>query len=417
MVGALVRIAGCSAALAAAAASVPEPRFERAIEGFGPGRVAVRLDRRVYESARADLGDLRLLDERGALVPFLVDRGEASGPPADVRPAIRDRAWLPDGSASAVLDFAGRASRRRLRLELSGGNFRRRVAVEGSDEQASWRTIVDEAWVFAVPGREPARYETLDLPENDFPFLRLTVHPGPDERERIRIVDAVVPAEARQVRHEDVLVPRWRRAEELKDRETWLVLDLGARHQPFHAIDLDVSDARFFREAIVEARREGAGARGGSRLDWVEIGRGAVYRLEHEERRRESLRIPVRGRERVLRVRLRNRDDRPLAIRGVALRVPIERLVFDAAPGGSLLLRYGARDLPAPAFDIARTVSDVTVWAAAAHEGQLGAERGTRSGEAAPLPWTESHPALLWSGLIAVVAALGALTYRAIRRA
>ena len=254
--------------------------------------------------------------------------------------------------------------------------------MEGSDDQASWKTIVDEAWVFAVPAREPARYETLDLPENDFPFLRVTVHPGPDERERIAIVDASVPAEGRPPLREDVLVPRFSRVEDVKDAETWLVLELGARHQPFHAIDLEVSDARFFREVLVEARRERTGAGGAPALDWVEIGRGAVYRLEHEGRRRECLRVPVCGRERVLRVRLRNRDDRPLAIRGVVVRVPIERVVFEAASGRSHALRYGSRDLAAPAFDLARTVGDVGAWAAAAREGWLGSEQVARPIEA-----------------------------------
>jgi hypothetical protein len=377
----------------------------------------VRLDRRVYESARADLGDLRIVDERGALVPFLIDRGEASGPLVEVRPVVRDHVWLRDGAASAVLDFGGRAGRRRLRLELSGRNFRRRVSVEGSDDQATWKTIVDEAWVFAVPAREPARYETLDLPENDFPFLRVTVHPGPDERGRVVIVAASVPAQGQPPLREDLLVPRVSRVEDAQDAETWLLLELGARHQPFHAIDLDVSDQRFFRELLVEARRERTGVGGTPALDWVEIGRGAVYRLEHAGRRRDCLRLSVCGRERVLRVRLRNRDDRPLAIRGVGVRVPIERIVFEAASGRSHALRYGSRDLAAPAFDLARTVGDVGAWAAAAREGWLGNEQVARPIADSRVPWTERHPALLWGGLIAVVVALGALTYRAIRRA
>jgi hypothetical protein len=411
-------LAAC--ALLGAAAAPPrfaEPRFERPIEISGPGRVAVRLDERVYEAARADLGDLRVVDERGGLVPFLIDRGQAARPYSlDLRPTIRNRAWLADGSAVAVLDFGGRVAKGRLSLALSGQNFRRRVAVEGSDEQGSWKLIVDEAWVFAVPAREPARYETLDLPENDFPLLRVTVHPGPDERERIAIVDAGVPAAGRPPLREDVLKPRWTRAEDAKDAETWLVLELGARHQPFHAIELDVADARFFREALVEARRERSGS-GAPALDWLELGRGAIYRLEHEGRLRECLRVPVCGRERVLRVRLRNRDDRPLPIRGVSVRVPIERLVFEAAPGRRHALRYGSPDLPAPAFDLERTVGDVAAWAAAAREGGLGQEQVAHPSEGPRVPWSERHPALLWAGLVAVVAALGALTYRALRRA
>ena len=104
---------------AALGASAP-PSFEREIRVDGAGRVAVRLDRDVYEGARGDLGDLRVLDARGREVAFVVDRASPGGRSADVRPAVRNRGWRADGSATAVLDFGGRVAKRRLELRLSG---------------------------------------------------------------------------------------------------------------------------------------------------------------------------------------------------------------------------------------------------------------------------------------------------------
>ena len=94
--------------------------------------------------------------------------------------------------------------------------------------------------MFAVPGPEPARYETVDLPENDFPLLRVVAHPAPDEKGRPAIEDAWVPGDGRPPRGEERLVARWSEAQDAKARETWLTLDLGARHQPFDAVELDV---------------------------------------------------------------------------------------------------------------------------------------------------------------------------------
>jgi hypothetical protein len=396
------------------AGPAPAPRdVERSIAAGGGGRVAVRLDREVYEAAREDLGDLRVLDEDGRLVPFLLDRGERPGPRSELRAEVRNRAYRPDGAATAVLDLGGRVRKTRLRLELSGDNFRRRVAVEASDDGAAWSTIADEAWLFAVPGPEPARYETLALPENDFPLLRVTVHPGEDERGRVRVDGAVLPAAGEPPRLEERLRPRWSRAEDTGGRETWLNVELGARHQPFHALELEVGDGRFFREARVEARRD---AGPGRPLYWVEIGRGEIHRLEHDGRSRERCRLDVAGRERALRVRLRNGDDRPLDVRGVALRVPVERVVFEAAPGRRYRLAYGS-GAPRPAFDLARTVADLPAWAAGASDVPLGPPRLGPARAAAEPPWSERHPALLWGGLLAVVAVLGALTLRALRQA
>lgn len=404
--------------LALAQASAPgqppgAPGFERAIEGVRPGRVAVRLDRDVYESARADLSDLRVIADDGSLVPFLVDRGERAASPADVTASVRNRGWHADGAATAVLDFRERVPKTRLRLALSGDNFRRRVAVEGSDDGEQWTTLVDEAWVFAVPGQEPNRYETVPLPENDFPLLRIAVHPGEGERNRVQVLGATIPARADSPRHEEVLHPKWTRSEDTKAHESWLTVDLGARRQPFNAVGLEVADERFFREVRLEARRDGRA--GAARVSWLELGRGAVYRLEHGGRRRECLQIDVSGRERVVRLTVSNGDDRPLAVRGIAFRVPVERVVFEAAAGRAYRLAYGSPTASAPAFDLARTVGDAGSWATAAAEAVLGPAR-RRVGAPSPLPWTERRPALLWGGLLGVVAVLGLLTWRALRQ-
>ena len=176
-----------------------------------------------------------------------------------------------------------------------------------------------------------------------------------------------------------------------------------------------MADERFLREVLVEARREPRTA--GGPVGWQEIGRGQVHRLEHEGRRRECLRVEARGRERSLRLRVRNRDDRPLRVRGVAAGVPVERLLFEADAPGAYRLTYGSADRPAPVYDLARTAGDLEAWAEAARPGSLGPVRRRASPAGDDLPWTERHPALLWTGLLAVVVALGGLTSAALRRA
>ena len=308
----------------------------------------------------------------------MIDRAERLGLP-EARPAIRNRGWSADGAATAVLDFGRRLGKRRLQLRLSGDNFRRRVAVEGGDDGAAWVTLVDEAWVFAVPGTEPARYETVDLPENDFPLLRVVAHPAPDENGRPAIDDAWVPGDGRPPRREERLVARWSEAQDPKARETWLTLDLGARHQPFRR-----GRARRQRTSASSARRasrpgttrgpRGCGVVGGDRPRRA-LPAGA------RERRRECLRIEARGRERVLRVRVRNLDDRPLQLRGVALRVPVERLLFEAERPGLYRLTYGSPDRTTPSYDLARTAGDLAAWGDAAHAAALGPPRRLAAGQ------------------------------------
>jgi len=103
----------------------------------------------------------------------------------------------------------------------------------------------------------------------------------------------------------------------------------------------------------------------------VTLGEGCVYRYDDAGRRLESLRIDVTGRERILRLRIRNGDDRPLRLGRIQVVAPVERVLFEAAAGESYQLAYGAEVLGPPSFDLARTLGDPDAWAASAKPARL----------------------------------------------
>ena len=416
--------AACAAScLAAAAPDGERPKVERRIDVPGAGRVTVVLDRDVYEQARADLGDLRIVDGEDRPVPYLLERvGEE--PPTFIRPAILNRGFVRGQSASATLDFGAPVLKRELLLSLSGDNFRRRVIVEGRGAyDEAWTTLTDTAYVFAVPAvsaGDPVarRYEAVALPENNQQLLKVTVLKGQDETEEVEIRDVRAGTTAGRRPREVPMVPRLVKTEDAERHQTVLTLDLGARHQPFRSISLEVDDPRFFRGVTIEARPDPpAPAPPGEPLPpWIDLGECAIYRYEVGGRTVESLRMELPGRQRTLRLRVRNRDDAPLSIRGVTVGVPVERLAFEAALQSRYRLRYGAPGLAAPAFDLPRTVGDVALWTATAAEGRLQPPVPIPAATVR-LPWTDRHPALLWAGLLATVVVLGLVTRRALRAA
>lgn len=382
------------------------PAFERPIAISGPGRVVVDLDRDVYAGARADLGDIRVVDDTGRSAPFVIDR-DAPTPPAPLHPVVLNRGFVAGRSATATLDFGRKVRKSALRVRLPGENFRRRVEVEGSDDGRRFATLLDDAWLFAIPGA--ARYEAVALPDGDHRFLRLTVHHGPDDPRRIEIEDvtaeggrAPAPAGVR------LAVPM-RAIRRERERDTLVVLDLPSPRHPFRAVELDVATPSFLRSVVVEAQRVP--------LDWVAIGDGVVYRYESGGRRYEQTRLEISGRERRIRLRVRDLDDAPLEVRGASVVVPRERVLFQAQPGRVYRLAYGSEKTPAPSFDLQRTMGSREAWAAHAQEGQLGQPQRTSGAPASALPWTERHPALLWTGLVVVALLLGAVTWRALREA
>ncbi len=407
-------------ALAVVAAPSDRPAIERAITVRVPGKVVLTLDRAVYEDARADLGDLRILDDQGQSVPYLLERVTEDAGPAPRPPLVINRAFVKGQSAEATLDFGGPILKSEILLELSGDNFRRRVVVDGRNRHEPWVTLVDGAFVFAIPGPSPARYETVRVPENNYRFLRVMVMNGPDDPERVEILGVRVRPQERRRPREVPLAVQMSVAQDTTLRETVVTLDLGARHQPFRGLALEVAEPQFFRGAVVEVRQEPHGPPPAGRpappLVWNYLADANVYRYPEAGAVRESLRLDVVGRARVLRVRLRNRDDQPLTIEGVVALAPVERLVFEAAEGRSYRVTYGRPEVGPPSFDIARTVGDPGVWIAQATEGTLAAPVKV----AAPppkVPWTERHPAVLWGGLVGIVVLLGAVTWRALKTA
>ena len=414
--------ARAGAALAATAllgASPPPAIFERGIDLRRPGKVVLALDREVYERARPDLGDLRVVDETGAAAPYLLDRVGSDPEPTFREPLAINRVFVRGRSASVTLDLREPMLKSELVLALPGDNFRRRVKVEGRNKhERQWTTITDGAYVFAVPEPAAARYETVQLPQNNQQFLKITVFNGPDDPPRLEIRDAWVRPQERRKPREFPLEPRLTRADDAAERESRLVLDLGARYQPFRAVLLDVGDPDFFRGATVEQRREPAlDADGQSVLpvSWAPVlEQASLYRYQEEGETRECLRLEATGRARVLRVRIRNRDDRPLDVRGVTVMVPQERLVFEAVSPHRYHLTYGDATLEPPVYDVERTVGDAALWIAQASEGRwewpvVRVREGPRP------PWTERHPALLWAGLVAVVGLLAGVTWRALQ--
>lgn len=409
------------APLALLAAGPAATTYERGIDFSRPGKVVVVLDRETYERARPDLGDLRVVDDTGTAIPYLIDRVGPEPEPVFREPLVRDRTFVRGRSASVTLDLREPVLKSELVLSLPGDNFRRRVKVEGrTKHEREWATITDDAYVFAVPAPAAARYETVQLPQNNQQFLKITVFNGPDDPPRLEILDAWIRPQERRKPREYPFAPRLTRAEDPVGRETQLVLDLGARYQPFRAVVLDVADAGFFRGATVEQRREPAAAgasEGAVPISWAPLlGQASLYRFPDGGRTRECLRLEAAGRARVLRVRIRNRDDRPLEIRGVTVMVPQERLVFEAVAPHRYRLTYGDPRLEAPVYDVERTVGDAALWIAQAVDGRWQAPIA-RPRDAPALAWTERHPEVLWAGLVAAVGLLAGVTWKALRNA
>ncbi|MHC4285972.1 MAG: hypothetical protein ACYSWZ_23815 [Planctomycetota bacterium] len=154
----------------------------------------------IYDAARDDLADIRLLDARGQQVPYLLSTPRDITDRLKYSPTLINRSTNEDGAAMVTLDFGRQIMKNRIEVDSGGNNFRRPVKVEGSNDNVQFFTVVDTAFVFAVDYQ--TRFEKIDLPGNDYRYLRITVEPMATE-EKSPVIDTV-----RAFKHESKLAKR-----------------------------------------------------------------------------------------------------------------------------------------------------------------------------------------------------------------
>jgi hypothetical protein len=109
-----------------------------------------------------------------------------------------------------------------------------------------------------------------------------------------------------------------------------------------------------------------------------------------------------------------NGNDSPISLKSVRLEMRKRALCFDAIPAASYTLFYGDPALSAPRYDYASLFAPDQ----GAAQATLGPEQGNAQYRQRPdeRPFTEKHPALLWTALALVILLLGGIAWRSAKQ-
>ena len=107
--------------------------------------VCVPLPRGIIAAASNRYADLRLLDDQGAEIPYVI-YGETFRRGGQNRFAFRMAAFDPD-SQTLTLELPAERTEPydRLQLHISADNFRKNAVVRGSDDREDWRELGRDA--------------------------------------------------------------------------------------------------------------------------------------------------------------------------------------------------------------------------------------------------------------------------------
>jgi len=388
-------------------------------QGAAPyGRLS--LTPQIYDAARLDLADIRLVAADGNQIPYILARPEDQTRKLKYQPTLINRSTNARGAAMVTLDFGKLTVKNSIEVRTRGSNFRRAVRVEGSNDNIEFYTVIERAYVFAVDNT--TRFEQIDLPANDYRYLRITVGPMTTEENAVAVNEVgAFELEKKDAERHSVQMTLANHREDANNRLSIYDYDLRYRHLPLSEIRLQVADESFYRYVTVEGRDattkkvEIPGEDNRPRYKDVEVGwqrivSDAVYRYptpDGRQREKLVLRLPAERACRYLRVAVKNYDDKPLLIRSASAKMIPHQMVFAVADSPAALY-VGAPSLAPPVYDLRHRLSrPLQVQARNARTADIVENPLFAQAPAERVPWSERHKVtlLVVLGIVALVLA------------
>jgi hypothetical protein len=313
-------------------------------EVAAPGLVRISLPVATLDAARPALEDLRLGDDAGNELPYLVMRPVPAG--KNVRTAKSFQVSLNPASTVITVETGLAQPLEGVTLETPAQNFIKAVRVETSDDGQSWQPLVKGQAVFRQNyGAENLK---IPLPKLAVKWLRLTVD---DQRSQpVPFTGAAVYAAAAETTPNETNNVTIAERDE-NPGETRFTLNLGAANLDVASLQIETDEPLFTRAvtlAVPQVTEAGV-------VEQV-IGQGVIYRVAVEGQpavMKLSVPLENRIRSRELVLRIRNDDSPPLPVTAVRVERRPVYLVFMARSAGTLHLLTGNQLCAAPHYDLA----------------------------------------------------------------
>ncbi len=358
------------------------------------------IDEDTWTRARADLGDLRLYAQEKE-VPYCLVEERASSSQTEQAAKILQLGKVGENT-SFVLEVPPDAEYNRVNLQLATKNFVTTANIEGMDEIRGARgTRMGPYTLYDFTREGLGSNSTLKLPDSRFRFLRITLNReiSPDDVKGANISFS----EEKKAGYTPIGVLL---TVEQAGRET-VINWISPINVPLDRLVFDVDQVNFLRNVRVQ---DDAGRYAGS---------GEISRVKMTRSGRtvesSNLALDLAGaRANAFRVTIANGDDPPLKLKTITPQFITRRVYFDPQGQSKVRLYYGDEKLSAPVYEYAR-LNVLEPKPAAAQLGRA-AENTAFTGRPDERPWTERHPAVLWAAMLAVIAVLGAIALRGLRK-
>ena len=374
--------------------------------GFGE----VVFDAEVFGKAKADLSDVRIVGVNNAEVPYVLATEAPQRSRENYPAAILNKGITPGEFTAFITDIGrGGALNNRLEILTNSENFRRQVAVEGSNDKENWLTIAEKS-IYDYTLEFNAKDTSVEYPEATWRYLRVKIF---DRGEKpLTILSARVYREtavaAKEIRYPGVILEQ---TQDAAHRASVVIIDIGAKGLPTGRIALETDDINFNREIALEGSNDGA--------SWAILGARDVI-FSYDTPKFRGAKLETRYGEnsyRYLRLTIFNKDNQPITIKGAAAFGLLRKMIFAFDPASRYSLYYGNPLARFPEYDL----KDYLAYfdADARRSASLGPEAANDQyvPPAPPIvPFSERYSWLLIAVLVLAVIVVGLLAFQMLKR-
>ena len=307
------------------------------------------------------------------------------------------------GKTQFLIDMSGLIEYDHVELKLGTRNFVAHAHVEGQDDPHGevWASLGDSI-LYDLSTDSLGSNSMLRTPRATYKYLRVTIDGLVEPRDIGGATSQM--AERQPAAWADVNTSP---SQEQRGSDTILTFAVDEKVPVERvAFSLDPTQSNFRRS--VEIANEKDVILGSGEIDRIHLVR-AGQKIDSEHQQVEFSGVG----QKVIKVKVRNGDDRPLKITGARLQQLERRIYFDRPGQEPVTLYYGDEKLDPPVYDYAKLFQQDK----AAVQAQFGSETANANYSERPddRPWSERHPVVLWIAIVIAVLGLGTIALRSMR--
>jgi uncharacterized protein DUF3999 len=357
----------------------------------------------VMDKARADLADLRLFDSTNREIPYAIRIRRDVDEKLEIPTSLFNHGSAGPSTSEVSVDLGeDPGEHNEIDVETNGSNFRRQVAVEGSDSGRDWRTLTNDGVIFSFSSQNNvAESQRVSYPTSRYRYLRVKVSRDPitdDETPHVTGVKVMMAVrEKGWLSTWDVPVPSYQLQRNQGAHAAVWTLDLGGR-VPCDRLSLEIAEDSFSRPIQVESIDDPQNIR--------LLASGDLTRHSGEEKKPVVIYFNDEAVVRKLRLQITDYSNPTLNIESINASAPARQLVFALKGPAAQPFRlfFGNENVQAPHYDFEKEVT-ARLTKEPVHS-RFGDVLANRDYKPEPKPLTERVPWLIYVVLAASSIAL-----------